>query len=516
MIEPFSQKKGPPARTTPILKRTSASSSSIHPASTSNLPSAPEAERGIIASCIVDPDAIGSIQSAGISASDFDRVENRLIFAAIETLSSEDQAIDELSIADAMTPADLERIGGHPGLAGIEDAIGSTLFLQKWIEDVKSASARRKLIQAADRAKELASDPTGNLDEATAMLAEAASIETTGTSLIEELERRAFDVTKPPPDEPAIIEVAGTKQATGGNLFCISGPAGTAKTAVSGALMASSMGDDERDYLGFRLNNEAGKAVIRFDFEQSRGDFHRTDELVLRRAGIKTPPPWYGSYLLTGVDPARAFRLIRAAINQAAKRHGGITLLWLDGFADLVTSPNDESESFTAIRMLHELADDLQCVIGGVLHVNAGQSESLKMRGHIGSQVERKAAAVITLKKDSTGAISAFSSKARYAPLIESKGPRFEWNDELMMFTSIESRSEQRTTAKLAERIRLAHDMFLKEPGLSHGQAVERIIELEGVKTDAAKKRLAALRRDGVVYVQGATGLYHKGDVCHE
>jgi hypothetical protein len=318
---------------------------------------------------------------------------------------------------------------------------------------------------------------------------------------------------RPPEIEP-ILTLKDTPIGTAGNLGLLSGQAKTAKSHSIGAMLASAMADPDNlpDCLGFHLPNPAEHAVIYIDFEQSASDFDTLIRSSLRRAGASIPPPWLQALHLTSQAPTRGRDILREAMRQGAESFGGIRAVIVDGIADLIASPNDEAESFELVRWLHELAIEHSCLLLGVLHLNPSGEVFQKMRGHLGSQAERKAETVLTLKKGSDDVVSCFTSKSRHQPIPESQAVRFAWDTELGMFRTTSDAAEVRSNAKAEERAKLARDVFAVNHALSHADTVSRIVDLEGIKVDAAKKRLGVLRRENFVKVQPATGFYSLGE----
>jgi len=339
----------------------------------------------------------------------------------------------------------------------------------------------------------------------------------TPEAIFQQFRERIFDVANEPPELEPVLTLNGIPAATVGNLVFVGGQAGTAKSQWTAAAIASSFANAGADCLGWELSNPEGLGIAYIELEQSVQDFHRLLKTACKRAGVETPPEWVQAYNLTGITPLEANYFLRGWLAQAKARFGGVRCVFLDGIADLINSPNDEAESFAVIRELHALAIEYNCVIYSVLHQNAG-AESVKMRGHIGSQAERKAETVLTLKRQADGAIVAFSTKARHRPIFEKEGPRFDWNDEQAMFCSIESVANIRSDAKAEQRKELARAIFAgQRDHLSHAEAVSRIMELEGIKQDAAKKRLAVLRNERFVRLGSMSGNYSlEGALTHD
>lgn len=337
--------------------------------------------------------------------------------------------------------------------------------------------------------------------------------EDTRLTRLNAIEARRFDINTPPPELKPVATLNGIAIATAGNLIPITGQAKAGKSQIAAALIASSMADNQAgvDCFGLRADNPEGKAVIHLDAEQSEPDFFRLTKGALWRAGVSKQPDWLYAYHLTGFEPEQLRDDFETVLSVAAERHGGIHFAFIDGFGDMLASPNDEAESFALVRSLHSRAEEYATPIFGVIHHNAG-SESLKMRGHVGSQFERKAETVLCCKKDKEEVVTLYTTATRHAPIPENKGSRFQWSDEAKGFVSVASKSDIQADRNALKKAELVQSAFLQDAGLSHKELVSRIMQLEAIREDAAKKRVARLRNDGFLKVQPATGYYHKGD----
>ncbi|MCC5841432.1 MAG: AAA family ATPase [Opitutales bacterium] len=330
--------------------------------------------------------------------------------------------------------------------------------------------------------------------------------------IVESLSPCRFDPANPPPAIDPVISLRGTPIVTAGNIALLSGQAGSAKSQSFAALLASALapGGNEVDSLGWSMPNGHGKAVIYLDFEQSQRDFHTLLEGAMRRAGVAALPPWFSALHLTGRDPLVGCDALLALLWSSRERFGGTLAVLLDGLADLCHSPNDEGEAFALVRRVHGWADEFGCAVLSILHRNAG-SDSLKMRGHLGSQAERKAETVLTARR-SDEIITVYTTKTRHRPIPERDGARFRWDDKVGMFVTEEAATTVKSNRKAEERKVLGDAIFDGQaPGLTHAEVVARIVKLENVKTDAAKKRLAVLRDKGFIHTT-ATGLYCRQD----
>ncbi|NDV61255.1 AAA family ATPase [Puniceicoccales bacterium CK1056] len=335
-------------------------------------------------------------------------------------------------------------------------------------------------------------------------------------SRLELLKEKRFDPNKPPKPKPAILTLNGHKVLTEGNICGEGGQAGTAKSHQLAAIMACTMAEDpsKGDFLGWHCRNPEGKLVLYIDAEQSEEDFHSLLDNAMRRAGARKLPEWLHAYNMTGEEP----EAIKAAIQDLTDFYGmkgaGVQLALLDGYADLLRNgPNDETESKETVRWLMALARKHATGIFGVQHYNA-QADGIKMRGHFGSELERKAQTVLALKRDNADAVTVYATKTRGRPIPEREGSRFAWDEDAKMFLSVANKGKIQSEQKTVERAQLVKDALRNDCSLSHTELTARIAELEHIKTDAAKKRISTMRKEGFLQIVPATGFYTKGGNC--
>ena len=88
------------------------------------------------------------------------------------------------------------------------------------------------------------------------------------------------------------------------------------------------------------------------------------------------------------------------------------------------------------------VAREQSCAILGVLHLNPwqgkGNGPSPKSRGHLGSQLDRKAAYTLTLERKEE-VITCYSTKARGRPLFANDGVSFAWDESQSLFQTTEA-----------------------------------------------------------------------------
>jgi hypothetical protein len=218
--------------------------------------------------------------------------------------------------------------------------------------------------------------------------------------LRQRLASRRYNHDAPPPKPPPVLSLGGKPICTAGNVSVLQAGIKAGKSAAVGGIVAACIaGDDGGDTLGFTADNALLKAVIHFDTEQTPHDHDQLIRRSLRRAGVDHPPDWFESYCLTDCEISDRREMVRLILDDAKERHGGIYLAIVDGVADLCHNVNDIPEANGLVAEIVRLAITHDAPILAVLHENPGQ-DSGKTRGHLGSELARKAETNLRLQKD--------------------------------------------------------------------------------------------------------------------
>jgi len=320
------------------------------------------------------------------------------------------------------------------------------------------------------------------------------------------LKHRRFDPSIAPPPLRPVYTLAGHVIATPGNLVAITSTIKTGKSAVISGMAASVMAKgNDADLLGFASSNLKFFALLHFDSEQSPDDHWHQVIRALKRASLGQSPKWFYSYCLSGLGCKRAWECVTEAIRAAAEEHGGIHAILIDGVADLVANVNDPAESNAFIAELHDMAIQRDCPIVVVIHFNPGGE---KTRGHLGSQLERKAETNLRLDKVD-GVTAIWSDKQRRAPIPKGTGPCFQWSDEAGMHVSVESRQSAADKEKRETFALLIDDIFRKRAALHYSDIIKYFTAKKGlaVSERTAARRMSELSRLGLLK-KSAAGLW--------
>jgi hypothetical protein len=330
----------------------------------------------------------------------------------------------------------------------------------------------------------------------------------TGEALDALLSVRAFDFNAPPEKPVPILTLCGMPLCTPGNITNIQAPPKAGKSAALEAIIAAVFTDGRQgpDTLGFDARNPEGKALIHFDTEQSRYDHDSLVRRAIRRAKIEEIPPWFYSYSMADLDIRQRRAAIRHTMESAAKKHGGVFANLTDGIGEVCEDLNDPATAFDLVAELHTLAITFDCAIITVLHENPG-SENGKTRGHLGSQLERKAETNLRLAKDKNGITTIWAERARHCYLPKEEGPCFSWNDAQSMHTSCGTAGEIKSAATRERMENEADSAFGGEDTKRHTDLVKAIMDAESIGEKAAKNRIRKWNENGVVRKTGS-GLY--------
>ena len=139
----------------------------------------------------------------------------------------------------------------------------------------------------------------------------------------------------------------------------------------------------------------------------------------------------------------------------------------IDGIADLIRSANDETEIIAIVDELYRLAGIYNTCIICVLHF---VPNGIKLRGHIGSELQRKAAGILSIEED----------------------------------------KEKRKTDEL---IAVVKEAFQNSFKLTYQELCEVLMREMEIKDRTAKKYIAYMKEQRIL-AQDTNGNYQKGELC--
>ena len=325
-----------------------------------------------------------------------------------------------------------------------------------------------------------------------------------------------IDYDNPPDASKSVVAVNGVPLGTQDNLFCITGGEGTGKSNYIAAILAGTLGTERLDAeqtLGLEVTpNPKGLAVLHYDTEQSEAQLHKNLGKTLRRASLTSVPDFYHSLYLASLSRKDRLKLIRESMDLFHHKHGGIHLVVIDGIADLIRSANDETESIAIVDELYRLAGIYNTCIICVLHF---VPNGIKLRGHIGSELQRKAAGILSIEKDENPEFSVVKAlKVRDGSPLDIPMTLFGWDKALDMHVYRGEKSkEDKDKRKSNELHAVIRDAFRSATRLSYQQLCEILMRELDIKDRTAKKYIAYMKEQGIL-IQDSQGNYQQRKTC--
>lgn len=326
-----------------------------------------------------------------------------------------------------------------------------------------------------------------------------------------------IDYDNPPDISKSVVAVNGVPLGTQDNLFCITGGEGTGKSNYVGAILAGALGEERlpiEKTLGLEItDNPKGLAVLHYDTEQSEAQLHKNLGKILRRASLTAVPEFCHSLYLASLSRKDRLKLIRESMDLFHHRHGGIHLVVIDGIADLIRSANDETESIAIVDELYRLAGIYNTCIICVLHFIPN---GIKLRGHIGSELQRKAAGILSIEKDDNPEYSVVKAlKVRDGSPLDVPMMLFGWDKtEDMHVYRGEKSKEDKEKRKTDELIGVVKEAFRNSFKLTYQELCEVLMREMEIKDRTAKKYIAYMKEQRIL-IQDTSGNYQKGELCH-
>ena len=185
-----------------------------------------------------------------------------------------------------------------------------------------------------------------------------------------------------------ILKIAGVDVLTKENFSVVAAPSKTKKTFFTSALASAFL---KGDWCG-HITATTGFTVGWADTEQAQAHagmvYDRINYMAKTVDGLDF-------MALRGLDPNEQFNIIDTYIKEEKPN-----VLIIDGIADLIINPNDIDESAKLVSWLMKTTQENRMHIICILHVNY---DSPKLRGHLGSMLERRCEHTMLLTNEMDG-----------------------------------------------------------------------------------------------------------------
>jgi hypothetical protein len=288
-----------------------------------------------------------------------------------------------------------------------------------------------------------------------------------------------------------------------GNITGIIANPGSGKSQSCEAMGAAFLNpqDPEVDTLGFSLSPTI-KSFYYLDTEQSIGDSDYGYRRCLRRARVSRRPEnfyWKSITTFDNFDDKRNF-----VYNEMETLKP--SLMIIDGIGDLIPDTNNIEDSNSVILGITSRAKRYGINVVCTIHGNPkasqnGASSNEKARGHIGSELQRKAESMIMIQRDEGDIRKLTTNFANGKNRSDSDNINLEfaWNSDKMMFTTLTS-TEKMMRKTVDSETKIKDDdilyLMLSKGGRRHlwkyGDIQNYMPQIDG---DGAKMSYGALRQ---------------------
>jgi hypothetical protein len=214
-----------------------------------------------------------------------------------------------------------------------------------------------------------------------------------------------FDTTVAMPKPVLEFWAEGKKWPVAGRgmIGGIIGPKKAGKSFVTAALAEAFITGKERLNFEFGLS---GKGIW-FDTEQSVDFYHAVQKRIHEGAGLRGNSKKYTAVLLRRWSPQE--RIV--AMDHIIRTTKELEFVVIDGLADLLSNTNDIGQASSVINMVMKWTMELGLLVIGIIHTNKGDG---KIRGHLGSEFERKCDFAIEISQPSRNRYKLWNPYGRF------------------------------------------------------------------------------------------------------
>jgi hypothetical protein len=199
----------------------------------------------------------------------------------------------------------------------------------------------------------------------------------------------------------AAVTIAGGTFARLGDLSLVMGQRKAGKTTIQQYIIATALMEEkppDMDTLQIQTTYCDGRDVLYIDTEGSDEDTWNFIEGVKRILGVSEQPANLYVYHWRELD----VKDCKDFLETLYKIHHNSHLWIIDGVADLSENPDTDVENNRKlVRSIMRAASELNACFVCIIHDNPAKSgQQNKARGHLGSELERKASGAIEIEKN--------------------------------------------------------------------------------------------------------------------
>lgn len=303
--------------------------------------------------------------------------------------------------------------------------------------------------------------------------------------------------------EEELINLDGRSFLTVGNISGIIAPPGTGKTSVMNGLIAGIV-NPYCDGLGFK-GNLYGKGLFYADTESAHNDSVKHWQRLKKRINTDAHYQYMEGKNIKGVTIGRykeiaLWRDRRRALEKEI-RSERYKLFILDGITDFMGDPNSINESQELIGWLGAMASKFQMGVMCTIHDNVspkGSEHKGRPRGHIGSELSRKAEALVYLRESKANkSVREITNDFEFQKTRNTSDKAFShyitWSDDKGMFVTITlDETEEKQEGDILKLERNINSIFdiVKKP-IRAADLLNELMLAYDIKLSKAKKMIS-------------------------
>jgi hypothetical protein len=460
---------------------------------TAALPHALGPEKSILSTLLNEPERLN--EPHGLTVGSFYLPAHQSIFAHALAIHERGDNVEMTGFVQSLIDSgELEAVGGPAAITELFSYAPTAAHFTQHLRDVHAKHAERLLRMAGMAAQHGEEERHEQLIAERDIVREIASNQDT---LLNRLEAMRYDPSKPPPPDEVCLTFLGVPVGARGNLTVIQAKQKAGKTGVVSSDLAAAIRGNyqaQGDTLGFAWAGEATGAILHLDTEQSPADHHACVERARKRAGV-TDIDRLHSYSIVTFKITERMEALQRKVKSLAS-NGSMDCIIIDGVADLLPNVNDIEMGSDLVAELMRIAHEYACAIITVIHENP-ETDKGKTRGHLGSELGRKAFANIRIDKDpETNVSTIYGTDMRKGSIPKAHGLCIAWDNAQGMHVTIGIHSQiaglakknakaAKEREKWSEIFDLATDQNGTKgvcPDLSPEQAAKIILDMNGTK----------------------------------
>jgi hypothetical protein len=485
---------------------------------TNALPHALGPEKSVLSFLLNEPERL--TENHGITADTFYLPAHKTIFSHLARIHERGDTVEMIGFVQSLIDSgELDNVGGPAAITEIFSYPSVSSHFAQHLREIHDKHAQRLFVLAGYAAQAGDENQFHQLIAQRDKVRELASNQDT---LLDRLESLRYDPDTPPPPDEVCLTLLDQPVAARGNLTVIQAKQKAGKTGVITSDLAAAIRGSyqaQGDMLGFAWRGDATGAILHLDTEQSRADHHSCVERARKRAGIAAADRLH-SYSIVTFKISERMEVLRRKMKQLASK-SKVDCVIVDGLADLLPDVNNNEQANDLVAELMRMAQEYDCAIIGVIHENPG-TDAGKTRGHLGSELQRKAYANIRIDKDpETNVSTIYGPDFRHGSIPKNQGLCFAWDNEQGMHVTLGIHSqivgqakENAKATKEREKWKEIFDHATDEngtkcvcPELSPAQAAKIIQDMNGTKEppkpDTIKHQMQRAETHGVLRKSG-------------